>query len=204
MNDAVFVRAVESLRRRSQYVERLVETQTPLFLDDRFEHGPIDELHHDEARLWRIDDVVNGHDMWVFELRRRLGFANGPLSHPLSFCDVHEGIQAHALDRDVAVEHRVVRAVDLSDRARSKTAPQLIAASEKRKQAFLDAGPVFGVLAALRTRVPRSGKRFTAGRARAHVDGAVGAFYLCEIPAVRHGLSFHKAAPDCIRRECLF
>ena len=74
---------------------------------------PLDELHRDEDLVFERADVVDDDDVRVRQARDRLRLAQRPLP-PLGQRHAGARLDAQQLDRDLAVQLRIVRRVDLA------------------------------------------------------------------------------------------
>ena len=97
---------------------------------------PLDELHRDEDLVVERADVVDDDDVRVRQPRDRLRLAQRPLP-PLGQRDAVAGLDPQELDRDLAIELRIVRRVDLAhpaapDQPQHDVAADDRAASERR------------------------------------------------------------------------
>ena len=84
----------------------------------------LDELHRDEAAASTVADVVDGDDVRMVERRR--GARSRSKRRPLGVAAVDP--RAEELERDVAAEPRVVRAIDLAHAAAPDQRQHLIGA----------------------------------------------------------------------------
>ena len=103
-------REIEEQLRRQGYVEQLAHALA------------LDQLHHDVGERRLLADVVHRRDVRVAQRRRRASLLlealerAGALQHP----------RAEDLDRDLALEARVVRSVDLSHPTGAERSPDLV------------------------------------------------------------------------------
>jgi len=118
MHDARAVRRRETATRLEVDIDDLLPGAR-LALPDR-EVRPFDELHHDRRARAESDHLVDLHDVRVREARHRLGLAD------------RAGVVAVAgrddLDRDLAIELRIVRGDDDAHAAGTDEAHQPVAA----------------------------------------------------------------------------
>ncbi len=127
MDHSFLVGEIERGRRLTEEPRRLFDGEPPRLLEQLREGLALDELHHDEAHVRPIDDVVDGHDMRMFELGRDLRLADGALAKLFPLIGVGERVEANSFDRDVALEHRVLDAVDLTESAGTEPRHELVA-----------------------------------------------------------------------------
>ena len=108
MDDALLVCGFERFGDLPRNGERLVERERTLG-DALGERRPLDQLHDERAHAGGVLEPVNVRDVRMIERRERLRLAFEP-GEPLGI--VRERLRQH-LQRDVAIELRVARAIDL-------------------------------------------------------------------------------------------
>ena len=78
VDDAARVRVAERARRLPQHALHVIERQRLLLLQHVLERRPGDVLHHEEVESFLALDAVDGDDVGVVELGRRLRFLLEP------------------------------------------------------------------------------------------------------------------------------
>jgi len=112
VDDPGFVRGLEPLGDLPAHVERFVERERAA-LQAVFQRLSRHELEHEEARVADLVDAVDLRHVRMIERGQRPRFA---LETPQAFLVVRELLREH-LDRDLAIEARVLRAPHLAHRA---------------------------------------------------------------------------------------
>ena len=112
MDHTCFVRGFETLRDLPANVERFANWQRAA-LQALFQRFAFDEFEHQKIRRARLIDGVDLRDVGMVEARQRFRFA---LEAPQTFLVLREFVRQH-LDRDLALQPRVARAIDLPHRA---------------------------------------------------------------------------------------
>ena len=112
-------------------LEQLAQRQR--LLPERLaQRAALDQLHRDVERAAFVADVVHRHDVRVVERRGGAGLALEALA---AVC-VRRELGPQALDRDLAPEPRVARAVDLAHASRAERAQDLVGSEARpRSQA---------------------------------------------------------------------
>jgi len=106
MHDAARVRVLESFRDADADLEEVAQA-LQLLAEERAEALAPHDRHHEKERALRRADVVDRHDSGMIHLRDELRLA----PEPLLGLGGKKG-RRNDLDRDVAVQQRVVRTVD--------------------------------------------------------------------------------------------
>jgi hypothetical protein len=130
MNDPLLMRSFESLSDLSRHRQRLVHRNRPL-CDAIGERRPLDQLQHQRLDTLRLFKAVNRGDIGMVQRRENLSLAF-EARKPVGIEREEFG---QDLQRDVAIEHRVTRAIDLAHPARTKRRQYLVRAeaSAERK-----------------------------------------------------------------------
>ena len=90
--------------------------------DALLERGALDELHDDRARVAALFEAVDVRDERMIQRREHARFALEP-RQPVRIVNDRIG---QDLDRDVAVEARVARAIDLAHATGAESADDLV------------------------------------------------------------------------------
>ena len=106
MDDVARVRGVERHRNLHAEVDDLIDRQRAS-LDALLHRPALEQLHHDEGPPLVLAELVDRTDVWVFQRRRQPGFALEP-GQPRRVGAV---FLAEELDRDLAIEAQILRAV---------------------------------------------------------------------------------------------
>ena len=96
-------------------------------LEARLELASLDELHRDVPDAGFLAEIVDRHDVRMVEAARRLRLAAKAVDH-LRRVLAGELVLADRLQRDDALDHRVVGLVDDAHRAAADLAPDLVLA----------------------------------------------------------------------------
>ena len=117
MDHAGLVRRFESVGDLLRHRQRLVKRNRPA-RDPLLQREAIDQFEHQRPRATVFLDAVNLSDVGVVERREQLGFSLEPgQAVRIASKNVGEDLQS-----DVAVQARVVRAIDLAHTARAEDA----------------------------------------------------------------------------------
>ena len=84
----------------------------------------VDELHDERARASRLLEPVDRGDVRMLELREQLRFA----LEPRQTLGIRHECRGQHLDRDVALELRIGRAIDLAHPARAQLSGDFVRA----------------------------------------------------------------------------
>ena len=114
MDDPVLVRRFERLGDLFRDRQRLLERDRPV-RDARREVLAVDELHHERLLAARLLEAEHRRDVRMVKLGQKLRLQREPLQ-TLAVLDKRRG---EHLDRDVAIQPRIARAVDFSHSARA-------------------------------------------------------------------------------------
>src|SRR5450631_87214 len=101
-----------------------------LLLQPEGDGVPVDELHGDEDLVFEGTDVVDDDDVWIRQPRDRLRLAQRPLA-TLRHRDAVAGLDPQQLDRDLAIELRIERGVDLAHPAAPHQPQHDVAADDR-------------------------------------------------------------------------
>jgi hypothetical protein len=123
VHDAVLVRERQSRAQLDDDVELLVQRERRLRVHDLLEVPAPEKLHHDERRVLFLAELVDRHDVAVLQPRDGLRLAMEAVARR----GVAGEIDQHQLDRDVALEHLVVRAVQHTHPAPSDALDDVVA-----------------------------------------------------------------------------
>ena len=135
MDDAELVRRLERFGELPRDAERLGDRDRPLG-DAFLERGALDELHDDRAGVAALFEAIDVRDERMIQRREHARFAFEP-RQPVRIVDDRLG---QDLDRDVALEAAVARAIDDAHTARTERADDLVGA-EARTDADHFTGP---------------------------------------------------------------
>ena len=124
MDDPVAVRVAEPLADLPHDVELPFQGQGLALLDDLLEVGALDELHRDVGLAAVLAQVVDGDDVAVAQPSRRLRLAQEPRLELRRLRQARD----HGLERDLAVDHRVVGLVDRTHAAAAQHLLHLVLA----------------------------------------------------------------------------
>ena len=124
MVDPVAVRIAEPLADLPHDVELPFQGQGLALLDDLLEVGALDELHRDVGLAAVLAQVVDGDDVAVAQPSRRLRLAQEPRLELRRLRQARD----HGLERDLAVDHRVVGLVDRTHAAAAQHLLHLVLA----------------------------------------------------------------------------
>ena len=114
MHDALLVREAQGRRQLRADGDGLRQRQLRIALEPLRERHAVDELHRDVGQAVLFTDVVDGDDIGMRERPGALGLANEP--DPVVLVARQFGLQN--LDRDGAIDFRVVRLVHRGHRPR--------------------------------------------------------------------------------------
>ena len=126
MNDPLFMRRFERLRDLLRDRQRLVDRDRPARNALR-QVLALDELHHQRTDTVGFFETVDVRDVGMIQRREGLRFAREPRE---PFGVAREDIGQH-LDRDVAIQLRIARAIDLAHAAGAQGGEDLIRAEAK-------------------------------------------------------------------------
>jgi hypothetical protein len=126
MDDPLAVRRIERGRDLPADAKHLVHRQPPLHkaIGERL---PLDHLHHEVMRAALVPDVVERADVRMVQRRDRLRLALEPRLE----LRVRRKVARQNLDRDLALEPRVLRAPDLTHTACADGRDDLVRAEER-------------------------------------------------------------------------
>ena len=119
VDDPLFVRVVQRIRDLPGDGQGVLQVRArrgraPAEVTDQFgQVSSVDQFHHQRAQTTRFLEAVDVSDVWMIERRQRLRFAREPRE---PFGIAHERGRQD-LQRDVAIELRVVGTVDLAHSA---------------------------------------------------------------------------------------
>ena len=108
MNDALLVRGFERLGNLLRNRQRLIERHRAV-RDAIGQRWSLDQLHDQPAHAIGLLEAIHVRDVGVIQRGKCPGLA---LESGETFLVVHEGVRQH-LDRDVATQARISRAIDL-------------------------------------------------------------------------------------------
>ena len=114
VDDPVLVRRFERLGDLFRDRQRLLERDRPV-RDARREVLAVDELHHERLLAARLLEAEHRRDVRMVKLGQKLRLQR----EPLQTLDVLDKRRGEHLDRDVAIQPRIARAVDFSHSARA-------------------------------------------------------------------------------------
>ena len=116
MDDAGAVRSRERRRDRGTDAQRVGPRQTPAFAQPLRQALAVYALHHDYGNLAVVGHVEYRHDVRFVQARGGARFARDP-GRGLG---AQPGIAAGDLERDLAVQHDVVRGKNVGRRTRAQ------------------------------------------------------------------------------------
>ena len=122
MDDAALVRRVERVDELTCDRDRLVDREFPLRPHPRVERLPLDQLHHDGGEPRPLLQAVDGRNIRVVERRQNPRFALEPCEPVL----IRREQPWQNLDRDLAMQLGIARAVDLAHAACAQLREDLI------------------------------------------------------------------------------
>ncbi len=125
VHDVILMRIVERRRRLGHHVENARQRQEVPGFGVLLQRLPLDELHGDEGDSGLLADVEDGDDVRVEELPRGLRFAHETLAGLTRFLGRRPGRQDDRLDRDLALDLRIVGQEDLAHRSSADLADDL-------------------------------------------------------------------------------
>ncbi len=128
MHHVVVVRVIERLAGLGDQLHDLADGQQLPGPGVRLERLPLDVLHRDEELALVLADVEDGDHTGVLEPAGRLRFAGEPLAHLVRLGRREVLERVDGLDRDAAIDHRVVGEVDPAHRPPSDLLDDLVAA----------------------------------------------------------------------------
>jgi hypothetical protein len=140
----------EAVRDLPHDLRSLAVVETALAADPLGERFALDILHHQPLLVLVLDEVEDGHDVGVIELRCQPGFALDPGEVGAGRAREH----ADALDRDVTAEHLVAREVDGAHAAVPDLAPEGVPACDQRGAFPLGSTQMLGAGSIWRARPP--------------------------------------------------
>jgi hypothetical protein len=108
MDDALVVRVAEAFAQLNRDFELLLQRERRVVLEQRFEVAAAQELHHDVRRAFDFAQLVDRDHVLVLQARDGARFTLEPLAGGV----VAGEVDVHHLQRDVALQHRIVRAVE--------------------------------------------------------------------------------------------
>ena len=116
VGDALGVSGDQPFARGEEDLEGGLPARARLLLQPLLEGAAFRELHGEEDAIAREADVVHGDHVGVGELGQRLRFLQQPVLELLAQIRAFE-VGAQHLHRDLAIEHRVPRGIDLAHAA---------------------------------------------------------------------------------------
>ena len=120
MHDAAFVGGLEGFADLARYRQRVVQWKRAC-RQELLECASLDELQHQSVNAVRILEAINRRDVWMIERGEDFGFS----TKPPETIHIARYVPWQDLDRDVTLQLRVGRAVDLSHSAGTERAGDL-------------------------------------------------------------------------------
>ncbi len=176
VDDALTMRIPERVEDLPHDPHDIGDLEALVRLEALLELATLHELHRDVPDAVVLAEVVDGHDVWVIEPARRLRFAAEAGDHGRGIF-AGKLFGADGLERDDALDRRIVALVDDAHRPAPDLAPDLV---------FADAAQICH--GSLRARKRR--RRRAAGVARSHL--CISPFVVSPSTTLRTGLSNHE------------
>ncbi len=127
VDHALLVRVVERVQDLRHDAHDVGDAEALVRLEARLQLASLDELHRDVPDACFLAEIVDRHDVRVVEAARRVRLAAKAVDH-LDRVLAGELVLADRLQRDDALDHRIVGFVDDAHRAAADLAPDLVLA----------------------------------------------------------------------------